>query len=951
MIHIALRSEYSFKSCFGHLKQLVDDAVSRGDTALGLADVNNTFGHVKFEKYCKDAGIKPIFGVRLKVTDEIIKARSAYQSCNYMSEFIFIAKNSDGLIEINRLVNKAYDNFYYIPRLLPDDIYQLSNNVIILAEYLWPKAYLLSYRINYKIESPARVTGPESPLESEKKRPIFVDNNRFSAIEEKPIYELLSSPKTELQTYSQHILSFREARLNNISIDAINETHLLANEIEHVKIKHAEMVKYKGSKSVYSECITGALKRNIDLNNPIYSERLQIELELINERNFGDYFLIVSDVLVETKKDSLVGPGRGSSGGSLVCYLMGITEIDPIKYGLLFERFIDINRKGLPDIDTDIPDIKRQKTIRYLVKKYGKDNVRSIGTVSTFQPKIAIGEFAKAMAIPAYDTEEIKDSIIERSSGDARSSMCILDTLTGTESGKDFIEKYPEMKIVSNIEGHARHSGKHAAGVIVANNPLYKYGGINSKENIIMMDGKEAEGIGLLKIDILGLRTLSVLEETANLAGFDVKTFYEMKLDDKDTFKIFNDGRLYGIFQFEGKALGIVTKQMGVESFEDICAITSLGRPGALNSGGTAKYIKRRIGIDEVEFHGKVYDNITKNTYGIVIYQEQTMMILKQFGNLSWGDVDTLRRAISKSYGDEFFAKYKKKFISGGIENGYSEEEAESVWKAVASMGSYGFNKSHAVAYSMISYWTAWCKAHYPLEFAAANLNHAKDDETAVKILRDFVVNDEIEYISIDPDESDINWSIKDGKLLGGLTNIHGIGIRKAEDIKRKRENNVPFTPSIAKKLLNPITPFDILFPTNHYFGKLYTNPADFGLSKPPIKIVDVNEPGVYTIIGIVTERDLRDRNDVQSVMKRGHKIKDNQFYLNLYIEDDTDSIKCMIPPFLFDELNGQELAEKSIPGETWYIIKGKVRDQWRSISIDSITNLKETIGMVAANA
>lgn len=945
MIHIALRTEFSFKQCFGHLKQIVKDASKRGDWALGIADKNNTFGHIKFEKYCKEFNIKPIFGVRLSVTDKIIKARGARNSYNYISEFIFIARNNKGLVELNKLVATASDAFYYFPRLSFANILNLSDNVIILADYVPNNDYEISLEIDYKYVSQSSVNNPNECTRLKNIPICYIDNNRYSMIEDRPVYEMLSSPKTELQTYPQHILSEIEVNELGIQESAINNTELLASEIDDVSIPHSKMLKYNGEKTLYNECIKGAIKRNVDLDDPVYSKRFQREFKLINDRDFGDYFLIVSSLIREAKEYCLIGPGRGSSGGSLICYLISITEIDPIKHGLLFDRFIDINRMDLPDIDTDVPDIHRQKIVKSLYKKYNFDNVKSIGTISKYKAKSAIVDFSKALDIPAFDSKELKDSIIERTPGDARAEFCIKDSINETTSGKIFIKKYPEMQILEKIEGHSRHSGKHAAGIIIANKPLYNYSGINNKESIIMMDGIEAESINLLKIDILGLRTLSVLEDTAKLANFNYSDFYNLSLNDTNVFDIFNSGRLYGIFQFEGHILRTITSQINVDKFSDICAITSLGRPGALNSGGTNRYIKRKKNSSDIKSHGEIYDNVTKDTFGITIFQEQTMKILRDFGNLSWGDVNILRRAMSKTYGDEFFAKYKNKFIEGGLKNNYTKKESEEVWKTVANMGSYGFNLSHAVGYSIISYWTAWCKTYHPLEFAAANLNNAKDDESSIKILRDFVINDRIEYIPIDPDTSDVNWSIVDGKLIGGLTNLDGVGLKKAQGIVKTRKKGGRFTPAIMKKLINPVTPFDILFPTKHYFGRLYSEPHKFGLDKPPSKISEVYEPGNYTIIGMTTAWDLRDRNDVQSVMKRGHKVDENQFYLNLYIEDDTDSIKCMIPPFHFNDMDGNKLAEKSIPGETWYLIKGVVRDQWRSISIEAITEIKKTGG------
>lgn len=947
MIHIALRTEYSFRLCFGHLEQVIIQAKNRDEWALGIADKNNTFGHVKFEKLCNKYNIKPLFGVRLDVTDSLTKARSLRKSYNYISEFIFIAKNSDGLIELNHLINTAYDNFYYIPRLLPQNVLEISENIAILADYVPGNSQLLSMRVDFRYISSSTGYNPKTSKIFKEKRLIYVDNNNYLVPDDKGIYELMSYPNNSIQTYYQHVPTEEEIEIIGIPQHAINATEHLASEIEHINIKRAEMVKYDSKESLYTLCAKGAIKRGVDLDLYEYNDRLEMELELIEKRNFTDYFFIVSDLIKTAKQKYLIGPGRGSSGGSLVCYLLEITEIDPIKYGLLFERFIDINRSDLPDIDTDVPDAHRQKIIKYLTDKYGENNVKSIGTISTYKPKSAITDCAKALAIPAYATTELKDAIVERSGGDARANLCMKDTFEETEAGRQFIGKFPEMEIVYNLEGHARHSGKHAAGVIVSNDALYNYGGIDSKESIIMMDGIEAESIGLLKIDVLGLRTLSVLEETARLGGFSYQDYYKLELNDKKVFDIFNNNRLYGIFQFEGHTLRMVTNQIRVTSFNDICDLTSLGRPGALNSGGTNRYIKRKNAESEIESYGKIYDEITQDTYGITIYQEQTMKILRDFGNMSWDDVNILRRAMSKSYGDEFFGKYKEKFIKGGIENGYSEEESEEVWNAVASMGSYGFNMSHALGYSMISYWTAWAKTYYPLEFAAANLIHAKNDESAVKILRDFVVNDKIEYVAVDPDLSDINWSIHDNKLIGGLINLDGIGIKKAQQIIKTRAEGGSYTPAIAKKLLNPITKFDIIFPTEHYFGDLYKNPNNYGLNKPPTRIAEITESGTYVVIGKLIERDLRDRNDVQSVIKRGgEKVTENQFYLNLVIEDDTDSIKCNIPPFRFDELKGQHIAETFIPEKTWVMVKGKVREGWHSISIEKIIDIGKTLGI-----
>lgn len=927
---IVLRSEYSFKKCFYHIKDLVEGCKSDGYKSICLADDNNTYGFVKFEKLCKSNEIKPIFGIRLDVVDCLIKAKSAYESYNEKVNFIFIAKNKNGMKILYDLSRKSTENFYWINRIYPNDICNLSNDVYVIADRKPRNMNILLKRIDYFVD---RLGSCEKVDNT-----IYIQDVRYPKIDDRGIFELHSKSEYN-STYPMHRLSKDEAIAFGIKESSIDNLAII-DEACQVKLDKADMVKSKDDNDIEKKCKIGAIKLGIDLDNDVYKNRLSIELKLIKDRNFVDYFIIVSDLINNEKKYAMVGPGRGSAGGSLVCYLLGITNVDPIKYGLLFERFIDITRSDLPDIDIDFLDTRRQDVIKYITQKYGKDSVKMLSNISRMKPKSAINDFGKLMLIPASDLSDVKDAIIERSGGDARASMCIKDTFEGTEAGKKFISKYPEMDTVSKIEGHASHHSTHAAGVLICSDKISNYCGVSERDNTAMIDKWDAEYLNLLKIDILGLRTLSILQETARLAKFDFNNFYKLEFDDPNVFSVFNSGRLHAIFQFEGKALKIVTNQIKIECFDDIVDITSLSRPGALNSGGTSSYINRKNGTEQPEYFGDMYRKQTESTHGIVIYQEQVMTILREYGNLSWEDVNMLRRAISKSYGDEFFDKYKNKFISGAKDNGYSEDNAKKVWQAVASMGSYAFNKSHALAYSMISYWTAYCKFYHPLEFAAANMNNVKDDENGIKILRDFVKNDNIEYIPFDPDKSDVNWTIVDGKLLGGFKNIDGIGDAKAAKIISDIKSRKKLTKSVFDKIMSGKTKYDILFPTEYHFGDIYKNYTKYGLQKRPSKIDEVHAPGEYIIIGCVVDRDLRDRNDIQSVIKRGNEVSSNRYYLNLYIEDDTDDIKCMIPPFSFDNLGGSKIAEKSIPGKTWYIIMGSIRDKWRSLSIDDIKDI-----------
>ena len=950
LISLATKTEFSFKECFAPIDLIVDNC---DQDQMGIADKNNTLGHVFFAKACERKGIRPIFGVRLDVCDLIEKQRSANNSFTTRTEMIFLAKNESGLREIYELTSLAWDSFYYFPRVSTEPILRLSKDVLVLAYTLPLGLEKLSPRVDYV----ALAVGFSPDRTLSDKPAVAIQNNRYPEPSDKEIYQLLAGARKHGrgynylfndQTYPQHYLTdeefTNEFAYTSRAYEAIWNSHVIAGQCV-ATIPSAEMVKYSGSQTIISCCLEGARKKKIDLDDFTYGNRFKYELDLIKQKGYEDYFLIVSDMIRYAKQTMLVGPSRGSSAGSLVCYLMDITEIDPIKHGLLFERFIDINRHDLPDIDVDFPDKKREKVIKYLSHKYGHKNVRTLANVNRLKPKSAIGEFAQSLGIPAYETEELKNAIIERSGGDARAAMCIADTFDSTDIGKSFIADHPKMALVSKVENHASHAGRHAAGVLVSTEALNNYAATNSRDDIVMLDKKSAEMLGLLKIDCLGLRTLTLLEETMDQIGWTYEKLYQLSLEDEKTFELFQKGRFNGIFQFEGQALQLLAKQMGVHKFDDIVAITALVRPGPLHSGGSGRFVKRRTGESEVEYisNDDVYIKHTQETLGIIIYQEQLMYIGKEYGGLSWEDVSDLRRAASKSLGEEFFNKYKDKFLEGASKRGRSKEEATEVWENMVTFGSWGFNKSHAVSYGLISYWTAYMKANYPLEFAVATLNNSATPENAIKFLRDLVVNEGYEYVPVDPDTSQINWSVQDGKLVGGLINIEGIGESKAKDILRIREGKKKMTPGLMKKLMNPITKFDIIFPTQHYWGQLYDDPRSYGLVNPPDHIADIDQPGIYTIVGRLTMRDLRDLNDYNEVMKRGGKVYEyNTHYLRLMLEDDTGQILTVISRWDFDEMEGQHIAETAIEGETWFLVKGKKKGDWHKLDIISIFNLTQ---------
>lgn len=883
-----IKTEYSFKQVFYPLERAVLDAKEQGFHKVCIID-DTTFGFLKFEKLCWDNGVRPIYGLTVMMTDKSVKSRSKYETCDESEEIIIIAKSVQGVKDLYEVYQKSTERFNRFARILPEDLKGLD--LLVIAN-----------KFPHDI----------------KKSEIDIDYDKYPTPEDKVVYQCITGERGNPPV----LPSFDKLKAKrNVIPDMFPEFYL----------QKAPMVKYNGSLDFVEECEKGMAK--LGLTTDEYKARLSYEIEMIKSKNFQDYFMIVSDMIMTAKQTMIVGPGRGSSGGSLVCYALGITSIDPIFHGLIFERFIDVHRSDYPDIDTDYPDTRRADVIADTKRKYR--SVYKLSTITRFSPKTILNDFAKEYKIPVYELDGIKNSIIQRSSGDARAKACLEDTMAG-DAGTEFIEKYPHMAVATAAEGHARNSGTHAAGIIVLDEDISKYGSVDERAGVVCLEGSDAEGVGLLKIDCLGLRTLSVIENCLKLSGIPLKAIYRVPFDDQEAIAVFNRDDLTDIFQFDGDAIGMVCNRLTVKCFEDLVAITALGRPGALNSGGTDRYIKINEGEKEAVYYGDIFKRVTEPTNGIVVFQEQTMVLLREFGNLSWADVNTMRKIISKSRGDEFFNQYKVKFIDGAAENGYDAATAETVWEAIASMGSYAFNKSHAVAYAMISYWCAYCKVNFPLNFLAANLNNAKDDDHALKLLRKYVKTHEIDYVAVDPDISAVGWTIQDGKLIGGLTNIEGIGEKKAMDIMERRlpTSKKKITPTMMKKLINPITKFDELYPIEARYAHIYKRHCI-------TKIEDIKAKKPMVTIGKLLVKDLRDRNDVQSVIKRGHRVDDNTHYLNLTIEDDTGVIKGTIAPFDMDDLDGMHLAETLVVGSV-IAINGTVREGWSTIGIKGVQAIED---------
>ena len=936
MINVRTRTEYSFRKSYGPISKIIE---SCQEDTIGICDTG-TWGHVSFNNACKKSGKKPLFGTEIAVVSDPFDRSK--QPANQMS---FIAKNNSGLEEIYKLVtdSTSFQRFYYFPRLGYSELFDISDNVIILSGTHPEWGMLpLSKKDNLYIEINPMSTRKSLEFANQKGfRTIATSDNYYPKVIDKKAYEVLVGRNRTDRTAPMHILNEWELKdcVPWIPDDSFKNTYLLADQC-NVDLPVAQMISFHSDKTLRKLCEEGAPARNIDLKDKIYSARLTREIDMIADKKFEDYFFVIADMINYAKKHMLVGPARGSSAGSLVCYLTGITDIDPIRHNLLFERFIDITREDLPDIDIDFQDDRREMVIQYLIEKYGLEKVAHLGTVSRYKAKSTITEVAKELGIPAWEVNDLKGAIIERSSGDARAAMCIMDTFNDLEVGKQVLAKYPQMKIASTMENHARHTGVHAAGIIVTEEPVHKYCSVNNQSGAAQIDKKDAEDLNLLKIDALGLRTLSVLQDILDQVGWERDKLINYRLDDEKAFKILNDEKYAGIFQFEGYALQSLTRQMKIANFEDVASITALARPGPLNSGGTTQYIKRRVGESPTEYLHPLTKEITEVTFGVVVYQEQVMNIARDVGKLSWEDVSQLRKAMSKSYGEEFFDRYWQRFKVGAEQNGIEEDQALTIWKNINTMGSWAFNRSHAIAYGMVSYWCCVLKSKFPLEFAAACLRNVRDDEQGVRLLRE-VVKEGLVYKPYDKYKSKINWSVQNGELIGGLIGIKGVGPKLAEDIINRRNLQQPLTPRQDRLLNEGGTPYDDIFECERRFGHIKKDPASHNIKSDIIDIdtLEADNPGVYVFFGKLKEKNLRDLNETVNLAKRGGRIAEtHNLWLNMTFEDDTGPIISTIDRFKYPKM-GKPIVEDGRLND-WYLVKGTLRKGFRKIYIDKIRKL-----------
>ena len=753
-IPLNIKTNYELLSSLIKIEDLCFFANENNITALGITD-SNMFGCMEFINVCKKYNIKPIIGVEINVDN---------------LHMILYAENYNGYVNLLRIVS-----IRNIDSLTKEVLVKYKSNLIcVINDYENYLDYKEIYELVYlKYEN-----------EVEKKNALLI-SDRIVYIKEN-LYI-----KENDKEYLFYLRMIRDGKTIHDSIDYNFDNHL-DKDIDEIDAKTTydfsnlinieipssqfELPEYVPNKVelLHNLCEKGLKKRLDGKVTDIYRERLKKELDVIISMNFADYFLIVYDFILHAKKNGIiVGPGRGSAAGSLVSYTLGITEIDPIKYDLSFERFLNKDRVTLPDIDTDIEYLRRDEVVEYVKNKYGRDKVANIITFGTLLPKQVIRDVARVLVISNDKIEKIIKLIKDKDTFDD-----LLKNDMFVKLVRNDIEYEKLIRISKKLEGLKRHTSIHAAGVIISKKPLMdKVPLYKSGDNILTGYSMEyLESLGLLKMDFLALRNLTIIDTVIKKVKLDKNLFIDINkipLNDYKTLKIFYDVDTTGIFQFESEGMKNFLKILKVKSFDDLILAIAMYRPGSRDN--IPEFIKVREGKKKPHYILPELESILKGTNGIIVYQEQIIEILKQIGGFTYSKADIIRRAMSKKK-EDIILKYEAEFIEGAKNNGYDENKAKSIYDLVLKFANYGFNKSHSVAYALVAYQIAFLKAHFREYFMVTLLNMVIGSDVKTKEYIDESKINNLKINSVNINISSDHYIVHNDEIYLPLTVIKNIG-------------------------------------------------------------------------------------------------------------------------------------------------------------------------------
>ncbi len=860
-VHLHVHSQYSVLQAVPNIKGLIARAKKYEMPAVAITDLGNMFGAFKFVREAMNNEIKPIVGCEFFVAEERQKLKFTKDNPDKRYNQILIAKNKDGYHNLAKLSSLAFmEGLYGIyPRIDKELIKQYSENVIALTGSLSSEIpnlilnvgehqaeeafqwYLEVFKDDFYVELIRHGLEEESKvnevlLEFAKKYDVKViaandvyyldkeDANAHDVLLCVKEGELQSTPKGRGRGFrygfaneEYYFKSQEEMKTLFSDIpEAIENLAELVDKIEAYKLDRdvllpaynipEEFIDTEDSKdggkrgeNAYLRHLTyeGAKKRYEEITEEI-KDRLDFELETIRNTGYPGYFLIVQDFTTKAREMGVsVGPGRGSAAGSAVAYCIGITNVDPIAYDLLFERFLNPDRVSLPDIDIDFDDEGRDKVIQYVINKYGQSQVAQIITYGTMAAKSSIRDAARVMELPLMEANDLAKLVPERPGISLDKAFKEVKDLDHLRRGADL--KGQVLKQAKVLEGSVRNTGTHACGVIITPDDLTKFIPVSTAKDsdmlITQFDNSVVEDAGMLKMDFLGLKTLTIIKSAIKniKARHGVEIDIDaIPLDDEKTYELYQKGHTNGTFQFESPGMQKHLRALKPDKFEDLIAMNALYRPGPMEY--IPNFIARKHGEEEITYDIEDMSENLAETYGITVYQEQVMLLSQKLAGFSKGDADVLRKAMGK----KIFAlleKLKPKFIEGGKERGHDPKVLEKVWKDWEAFAAYAFNKSHSTCYSLVAYQTAYLKAHYPAEYMAAVLTHNQNQIEKVTFFMEECRSQGIKVLGPHINESQVNFAVnKDGEIRFGLGAIKGSGEAAVEAIIAEREENGAFS-------------------------------------------------------------------------------------------------------------------------------------------------------------
>ncbi|MGC8866867.1 MAG: DNA polymerase III subunit alpha [Elusimicrobiales bacterium] len=827
-------------------------------SSIAITDHGNMYGAPAFYSNATKVGLKPIIGCELYTAenDRKDKNKDSKQKVGHITALI---TNEEGYYNLVEMLSRAYlEGFYYHPRIDLELLEKYHKGIIFLSGCLHSllSQYILEGNINkakeiaerfksicgkenfyielmdHGMDDEKKIIGPLIEIAKELSLEVVATNDcHYEFKEDAFAHEVhicistnskLNDPdRLKMQTQELYFKSADEMiKIFSEIPKAITNTLEIASRcnfrfekekiyLPDFDVPEEYLQKAFGDKSeaqfLYLKdlCLKG-LEKKLGKISIDYQKRLDYELEIIKKMGFPSYFLIVMDFIQYAHKNGIpVGPGRGSGAGCLVSYALDITKIDPIKHNLLFERFLNPGRKSMPDLDIDFSDSGREMVIDYVRNKYGIENVADIITYGNIMAKTAIKDVGRVLGFSASEMNKITKMIDTQTIEQAIANNPEIKKIY--DSNKDYKQLFD---IAKKIEGLKRHTGVHAAGKVITEKPVYKYVPLAQREGIIttQYDGETLTELGLLKIDFLGLRTLSVIQRTVELIRKKNPNFNidDIHLNDAKTFELLCSGKTTGVFQLESEGMKKLVKNLKPNVFSDLSALVALYRPGPIEAGMIDVYVNRKHGKEKIVYDHPVLEDILKETYGTMIYQEQVMEIAKRIAGFSPSDADNLRKAMGKKIPQEM-EKMKDKFIKGAQENGINQKLAAKIFEQIYKFAGYGFNKSHATAYATISYQTAYLKANYPLEFMVSLLtseighNAIGSDQRENKLVIYLEEAKEMGFEILPPDVnksfSDFTIEYSQLKLCirYALTAIKNIGDAIACEIVKEREKNGPY--------------------------------------------------------------------------------------------------------------------------------------------------------------